>query len=215
MSDLSYTWQENAADAGAAVVGAAARPRRQAAHQTRCRGCADHHYPKLGRRVRRHTRLGQHCVPDLSVLPQMPRQEYITCSPHVSAQGSQVVGRRASEGTSSPSTPLLLLAYLSRCLSQCGVRSKVLVLATGAAAKAQVQDFTAGAAFPVLIASYETIRLVADQLAGSCDLLICDEGHRCCHVDADASKGQHDDLPQCRKAAASFPSDDVFQVPYS
>ena len=56
------------------------------------------------------------------------------------------------------------------------------MLATGAAAKAQVQDFTAGAVFPVLVASYETIRLVADQLAGFCDLLICDEGHRCCQT---------------------------------
>ena len=64
----------------------------------------------------------------------------------------------------------------------------MLVLAAGAAGKAQVQDFTAGAVFPVLVASYESIRLVADQLAGYCDLLICDEGHRCCLVDPDGYK---------------------------
>ena len=64
---------------------------------------------------------------------------------------------------------------------------QVLVLATGAAGKAQVQDFTAGAVFPVLIASYESIRLVADQLAGYCDLLICDEGHRCAQTQPEAS----------------------------
>ncbi len=53
------------------------------------------------------------------------------------------------------------------------------MLPSGAAAKAAVQDFTAGAIYPVLVTSYETLRLVADQLAGRCDLLICDEGHRC------------------------------------
>ena len=53
------------------------------------------------------------------------------------------------------------------------------MLPSGAAAKAAVQDFTAGAIYPVLVTSYETLRLVADQLAGHCDLLICDEGHRC------------------------------------
>ena len=56
------------------------------------------------------------------------------------------------------------------------------MLPSGAAAKAAVQDFTAGAIYPVLVTSYETLRIVADQLAGHCDLLICDEGHRCSGV---------------------------------
>ena len=42
-----------------------------------------------------------------------------------------------------------------------------------------MQDFKHGAVWPVLVASYESLRAVAADLAGACDLLVCDEGHRC------------------------------------
>lgn len=42
----------------------------------------------------------------------------------------------------------------------------------------QVTDFKHGAVYKVLIASYEVLRRHATALAGACDLLVCDEGHR-------------------------------------
>ena len=49
---------------------------------------------------------------------------------------------------------------------------------SGAEAASDVAAFKAGSATPLLIASYETLRTAAPALAGSVDLLICDEGHR-------------------------------------
>jgi hypothetical protein len=40
----------------------------------------------------------------------------------------------------------------------------------------QVHDFKHGSVWPVLAVSYETIRKFSKDLAGFCDLLICDEG---------------------------------------
>ena len=42
----------------------------------------------------------------------------------------------------------------------------------------QVTDFKHGTLWPIMIVSYETLRKFADGLAGFCDVLICDEGHR-------------------------------------
>ena len=42
----------------------------------------------------------------------------------------------------------------------------------------QVSDWKFGAIWTVLIVSYEGIRKYATQLAGTCGLLVCDEGHR-------------------------------------
>ena len=42
----------------------------------------------------------------------------------------------------------------------------------------QVSDWKFGAIWTVLIVSYESVRKYATQLAGTCRLLICDEGHR-------------------------------------
>lgn len=42
----------------------------------------------------------------------------------------------------------------------------------------QVTDFKHGKQWPIMIVSYETLRKFADSLAGFCDVLICDEGHR-------------------------------------
>ena len=58
-------------------------------------------------------------------------------------------------------------------------RMRCLVLrGSGAEAASDVGAFKAGCATPLLIASYETLRAAAPALAGSIDLLICDEGHR-------------------------------------
>ncbi|KIZ01995.1 DNA repair and recombination protein RAD54B [Monoraphidium neglectum] len=48
----------------------------------------------------------------------------------------------------------------------------------GAAAEQQVKDFRLGSVWSVLLASYESMRRFGGELAGCCDLLICDEGHR-------------------------------------
>eukprot|EP01025_Chloroclados_australasicus_P049131 TRINITY_DN5588_c0_g3_i2.p1 TRINITY_DN5588_c0_g3~~TRINITY_DN5588_c0_g3_i2.p1 ORF type:complete len:771 (+),score=69.67 TRINITY_DN5588_c0_g3_i2:134-2446(+) len=42
----------------------------------------------------------------------------------------------------------------------------------------KVQDFKNSPFLPLLIVSYETLRIYAEQLKGHSDLLICDEGHR-------------------------------------
>ncbi len=42
----------------------------------------------------------------------------------------------------------------------------------------QVSDWKHGAIWTVLVASYETVRKYAAELAGTSGLLICDEGHR-------------------------------------
>lgn len=42
----------------------------------------------------------------------------------------------------------------------------------------QVTDFKHGSVWPIMVVSYETLRKFADKLAGHCDILICDEGHR-------------------------------------
>ena len=54
----------------------------------------------------------------------------------------------------------------------------MLVLESGPGAKQQVADFKHGAVWPLLVASYAGLRAAAPQLAGTADLLICDEGHR-------------------------------------
>lgn len=41
-----------------------------------------------------------------------------------------------------------------------------------------VQDFRFGAVYKACVISYETLRKYAKDLKGSCDILICDEGHR-------------------------------------
>ena len=43
----------------------------------------------------------------------------------------------------------------------------------------QVRDFKFGAVFKVCIISFETMRKFSKDLKGHCDILICDEGHRC------------------------------------
>ena len=42
-----------------------------------------------------------------------------------------------------------------------------------------LQDFRYGAAYKACVISYETLRKHTKDLKGSCDILICDEGHRC------------------------------------
>ncbi len=42
----------------------------------------------------------------------------------------------------------------------------------------QVTDFKHGSMWPIMVVSYEILRKFADALAGFCDVLICDEGHR-------------------------------------
>lgn len=42
----------------------------------------------------------------------------------------------------------------------------------------QIIDFKFGSVYKVLVASYEALRNHAADLAGSCGLLVCDEGHR-------------------------------------
>lgn len=42
-----------------------------------------------------------------------------------------------------------------------------------------LQDFKFGAAYKACVTSYETLRKHAKDLKGTCDILICDEGHRC------------------------------------
>lgn len=42
----------------------------------------------------------------------------------------------------------------------------------------QVTDFKHGSMWPVMLISYETLRRHVESLAGFCDVLICDEGHR-------------------------------------
>ena len=59
-----------------------------------------------------------------------------------------------------------------------GSQLQVLVLESGPGGRQQVQDFKHGTVWPVLVASYESLRPVAADLAGACDLLVCDEGHR-------------------------------------
>ena len=41
-----------------------------------------------------------------------------------------------------------------------------------------MQDFKFGAAYKACVISYETLRKHAKELKGTCDILICDEGHR-------------------------------------
>ncbi|KAL0049394.1 hypothetical protein WJX82_001168 [Trebouxia sp. C0006] len=57
-------------------------------------------------------------------------------------------------------------------------RCKALVMQPGPGAESQVTDFKHGKQWPIVIVSYETLRKFADSLAGFCDVLICDEGHR-------------------------------------
>jgi len=58
-------------------------------------------------------------------------------------------------------------------------RLRATVLAPAAAeARGQLQDFRVSPQLPVLIGSYEAVRKHAAALAGHCDLLVCDEGHR-------------------------------------
>jgi DNA repair and recombination protein RAD54B len=57
-------------------------------------------------------------------------------------------------------------------------RLQAMVLGSGADGAQKVQDFKHGPIFKMLITSYETVRKHAAELAGTCDLLVCDEGHR-------------------------------------
>ncbi|KAL3144372.1 hypothetical protein ABBQ32_004125 [Trebouxia sp. C0010 RCD-2024] len=57
-------------------------------------------------------------------------------------------------------------------------RCKALTMQPGAGAESQVRDFKHGTVWPIMIVSYETLRKFAEGLAGFCDVLICDEGHR-------------------------------------
>lgn len=45
-----------------------------------------------------------------------------------------------------------------------------------------MQDFKFGAVYKACVISYETLRKFAKDLSGSCDILICDEGHRSAHA---------------------------------
>jgi len=42
----------------------------------------------------------------------------------------------------------------------------------------QVNDFKHGSVYHVVVLSYEALRKHAAELAGTCGLLVCDEGHR-------------------------------------
>ncbi len=42
----------------------------------------------------------------------------------------------------------------------------------------QINEFKHGAVYQLLILSYESARQHAPILRGSCDVLVCDEGHR-------------------------------------
>ncbi|PRW57845.1 DNA repair and recombination RAD54B [Chlorella sorokiniana] len=57
-------------------------------------------------------------------------------------------------------------------------RLRCMVLSPGADGKQQVVDFKHGSVHRVLITSYETLRKHSAELAGTVDLLTCDEGHR-------------------------------------
>ncbi|KAK9822627.1 hypothetical protein WJX81_000343 [Elliptochloris bilobata] len=57
-------------------------------------------------------------------------------------------------------------------------RLRAMVLLPGPGAAQQVTDFKHGTVWKLLIVSYETLRKFATHLAGTCDLLVCDEGHR-------------------------------------
>lgn len=48
----------------------------------------------------------------------------------------------------------------------------------GATATQQVSDFKLGSVWHLLLASYESMRRFGPELAGVCDILVCDEGHR-------------------------------------
>lgn len=47
-----------------------------------------------------------------------------------------------------------------------------------------VQDFVFGTANKACVMAYETVHKFARELKGSCDLLVCDEGHRCGRAEA-------------------------------
>ncbi|KAI7843688.1 hypothetical protein COHA_002588 [Chlorella ohadii] len=57
-------------------------------------------------------------------------------------------------------------------------RLRCMVLSPGSDGKQQVVDFKHGSVHRVLIISYETLRKHSAELAGTVDLLTCDEGHR-------------------------------------
>lgn len=109
-----------------------------------------------------------------------------------------MAGSGAHEGRTCSSTSCnascmagLYLFLISYCLFLSCLKSKaihkstsngalqVMVMQPGAGAAQQAIDFKHGSINQVLITSYETLRKFAAQLAGGCDLLICDEGHRC------------------------------------
>ncbi|WIA33078.1 hypothetical protein OEZ86_006234 [Tetradesmus obliquus] len=57
-------------------------------------------------------------------------------------------------------------------------RLRFIQLPQGPEAAAKVQDFKLGNVWRLLIGSYETLRKHTEALAGVCDVLVCDEGHR-------------------------------------
>lgn len=70
-----------------------------------------------------------------------------------------------------------LLAFSALCMYSC-MHARIFEAAFPSIGP-KVRDFKFGAVFKVCIISFETMRKFSKDLKGHCDILICDEGHRC------------------------------------
>ena len=87
--------------------------------------------------------------------------------------------RSAAPHSVPQSQPPFLVNSCSVC--KC-VPHQCIDLAPAGGGMMQVTDFKHGTMWPIMIVSYETLRKFADSLAGFCDILVCDEGHRYARV---------------------------------
>lgn len=60
----------------------------------------------------------------------------------------------------------------------CPPPQPMVLSSNGEEAKEQVDTFRVSPRFPILIASYESVRRHAKGLSGLCQVLVCDEAHR-------------------------------------
>ena len=70
------------------------------------------------------------------------------------------------------------IPYATKCITYLLIIITHFIINGSEVPRFQVSDFKHASVFRVLVGSYETLRKHAEQLAGSCDLLVCDEGHR-------------------------------------